>query len=310
MTQKWRQRCILAVAETTYGTDPTPTGASNAILCSEPTIRPLEGGTVDRQLLYPTMGASPLLHVNSHVVVEFGVELAGSGTAGTAPAYAPLLLACGLAETVVESTSAAYQPDSDADDSVTIYFHIGGSKHALTGARGNARLVLPSNDVPRIMFTFTGLWVDPAAASQPTPDFSSFTAPLTVSKTNTPTGKLHTLDAVIQSLEIDLGNVTPHRDLINSKAVPIADRQTTGRIVIEAPALGTKNFFTIAKAGSLGALQLVHGTTAGNICTIDAPKVQVLNPTYSESDSIAMLNMDLRLTRDDEGDDELVLTFT
>lgn len=310
MTQKWRQRCILAKPEAVYGQDSTPTGEANAILCSEPTIRPLEGGTVDRQLLYPTMGASPLLQVNSHVVVEFGVELAGSGAAGTPPAYAPLLQACGLAETVVESTSVAYQPDSEADDSVAIYFHVGGSKHALTGARGNARLVLPRNDVPRIMFAFTGLWVDPAAAAQPVPDFSAFVAPLTVSKTNTPTGKLHTLDAVIERLEIDLGNVTPHRDLINSRSVPIADRQTTGRIVIEAPALGTKNFFTIAKAGTLGALQIVHGITAGNIATIDAPKVQVLNPTYSESQSIAMLNMDLRFTRDDEGDDELVLTFT
>ena len=78
---------------------------------------------------------------------------------------------------------------------------------------------------------------------------------------------------------------------MNSARVPRTDRQTVGSVVIEAPAIGTKDFFTLVDNETLVALQLVHGTVAGNIVQIDAPKVQLKNPTYSDSDGIAMLTI-------------------
>ena len=44
------------------------------------------------------------------VEVTFEVEMAGSGTAGTAPAFGPLLKACGNSETIVTDTSVTYAP--------------------------------------------------------------------------------------------------------------------------------------------------------------------------------------------------------
>ena len=83
-----RMRTILAKIEVTEGTDPVPTGAANAILCSQITVTPLGGSTADRQLAFPSFGAVPKKHVNKFVQVQFDVELAGSGAAGTAPAWA------------------------------------------------------------------------------------------------------------------------------------------------------------------------------------------------------------------------------
>jgi hypothetical protein len=45
-------------------------------------------------------------------VVEFDVDLVGSGTAGTAPAWGPLIQACAFAEVIVASTSVTYNPVS------------------------------------------------------------------------------------------------------------------------------------------------------------------------------------------------------
>ena len=130
-----RRRLILAKIESVYGTDPTPTGASNAILVRNLEIQPLVAETVNRDLVRPYMGQADQLLARERVEVSFEVELAGSGAAGTAPAYGPILKACGLSETLVTSTSATYAPVSSSFSSVTIYYHEDGIRHKLTGCR-------------------------------------------------------------------------------------------------------------------------------------------------------------------------------
>ena len=276
--QLFRKRVILAKIEVTEGTDPTPTGAANAIMIGEPSITPLAGGTADRGLVRQTLGAATVLPVNSHVLVEFPVEIAGAGAAGTAPAYGPLLRACGLAETINAGVDVQYDPVSVDPESVTVYFYADANFHKLLGARGNARIALPPNDVPHLMFAFTGLWVAPANAALPTPTLTAFKDPLPVSKTNTPTFSLHAFAGVMESMEIDLGNQVVHRDRPGSARVLISDRVSTGTVGLQSPALGTKDFFAIAKAGTLGALQVIHGTVAGNIVQVDAPRCSSPNP--------------------------------
>jgi len=307
MALKWRKKLILAKLEAVAGTDAEPTGAANAIQISDATITPMEGGTVSRGLLRPTLGAEGSIPVNTHVSMEFSVEIAGAGAAGDAPAYGPLLVACAMEETIVAETSVAYSPVSEGEESATIYFYQDGILHAVTMARGTVTLEFPPNDLPRFRFRFLGLHVDPAAAAMPVPDFDAFVPAKPVNKANTPTFTLHGYAAVMERLTVDLGVSNVHRDRVNSAAVLLTDRQTSGTAVIEAPALGTKNYFAIAKAGTLGALQLVHGTVAGNVVQIDAPKVQIGPPAYGNTDGLATLSLPLTLVPD-AGDDELVIT--
>ena len=65
-----------------------------------------------------------------------------------------------------------------------------------------------------------------------------------------------------------------------------------------------------ALAETTGALQLIHGVGTGNVITIDAPNVQLLNPRYTESEGDTMLEMDLSLIPGSGGDDELKITTT
>lgn len=302
-----RKKVVLAKIELEYGTDATPTGEANAIEIQDPSITPLAGDTIDRRPFRQSLGASLKMLANQHVLVSFAVFVAGSGTAGTAPPYGTLLRMCGLQETLTPDTSAAYKPRSAGYESGTIWFNEDGTKHALLGARGNARWEFQAKQFPRIVFDFVGLLVPAAAAALPTPDFSAWQDPLPVSKTNTPAFTLHGYAAVLEALTINLGNQVVHRDLVNSRSVQIADRQASGSITIETPPIATKDFFAAASASTLGALALTHGTAAGNIAELALPQVQVMNPRYGESDGISTLMMDLNIVPD-AGDDEIAFT--
>ena len=308
MALKFRKKIVLAKIETTYGTDAVPTGAANAILTQGLTIRPMEGDTVNRDVDRPTLGNDLAIHVGTHVVCEFNVEFAGAGAVDTAPPYGPLLRMCGLAETITATVDVQYDPVSTGEESGTIYLHFDGQLHAIVGARGTVSIALDPKGIPYYKFSFTGLWVDPASVADPVPDFTAFQTPLAVTNDNTPTFTLHGQSFNLLGLNIDQANQVVYRNVVGEESVQIVDRSPAGNVTIEAPALSTFNAFTTARANTLGALQLVHGTTAGNIVQIDAAQVQLLNPQYGESDGIRTLQMDLAIIPSSAGDDDFKIT--
>lgn len=101
MTLLTRKRAILSKIEGTYGADPTPTAALDAILMSNLTVSPMEMTLVQRNNIKSYMGNNPSVLAAIYAKVGFDVEMAGSGTAGTAPAYDELLRACGTSATAL-----------------------------------------------------------------------------------------------------------------------------------------------------------------------------------------------------------------
>src|SRR6478609_9020449 len=98
MAKSIRKTLLLAKIQTAAGTDPVPTGAANAILLRNVTATPLSAEFVERALLRPYMGNSGQIATTQYAQIEGEVELAGSGTGGKAPAWGPLLRACGFSE--------------------------------------------------------------------------------------------------------------------------------------------------------------------------------------------------------------------
>lgn len=105
-----RKRTILAKIESSYGVDPSPTGALNAILVKNITPTPQETNLVPRDLIRPYFGNFTQLPAAIYGKMAIEVELAGSGTAGTAPAYGPLLRACGMSETALAAAHTGTAP--------------------------------------------------------------------------------------------------------------------------------------------------------------------------------------------------------
>lgn len=300
-----RRRTILAKTEVTYGTDSTPTGVANAILVRNMTLTPLSAETVSRDLVRPYLGNSETLIASKYVTIEFEVEMAGAGTAGTAPKYGPLLRACGLAETISAGTDVSYDPVSSGFESVTIYHNVDGVLHKLTGCRGNVEFTINARQIPVMKFTMTGIYNAPSDAALPAVTYTGFQTPLAANNTNTTGFSFFSYSGVLESLTLTLGNDVKFRSLIGSEAVLITDRKVSGTAVFEAPLTATKDFFAAALASTLGTLSITHGTAAGNKFKIDSTKIDIGQPTYTDNDGIHMLSVPFVAVPSTAGNDEI-----
>ena len=308
MAKRMRNALILAKIESPYGTDAAPTGAANAMLVKGIAPQPLSGEFVDRDLVKPYLGGSEQLLASVHSECEFEVEIAGSGDAGTAPAWAPLLKACGFGETITADTDAVYKPITDSIPSVTIYYFLDGLRHKITGARGTVALGLSPKGIPTFKFKFLGIYNEPTDTANPTDaDFDGFLTPLVVNTINTPTWALHGYTGNLAELSIDIANDVIYRELIGASSVEITNRKPTASISFELGAVAAKNWAKTITDGTTGALTITHGSTAGNIVKIDAPKAQLFNPSYRDQDGTAMLSLSMSLVPN-AGNDELVIT--
>lgn len=304
-----RKRTILAKLETTYGVDPTPTGSADAMLVRNLNVTPIEAQQVSRDLIRPYLGNSDTLLAQVSVKAEFEVELAGSSAPGTAPHYAPLLKACGFAETIAASTSVTYAPISASFPSVTLYYNVDGVLHKMTGARGTFDVTMNVQQIPVIKFTFTGIYNAPSDTTAPTVDFSAFQIPKVVNTQNTTSFSLFSYSGLLSSMSLSLANDIQYRTLVNYEAVNLIDRKPTGTFVMEAPTITSKDFFSIAKAGTTGAMSITHGTVAGNIVTLSAPRVSLANPNYQDSQGVQMLSIPFVIAPN-TGNDEISIQFT
>lgn len=307
-----RKRLILAKTETTYGTDPTPTGAANAILVRNLEITPLQAELVDRQLVKPYFGGNAQLLAQTRVEVTFEVELAGSGAAGTAPAYGPVLKACGLSETIVATTSVTYAPVSSSFSSVTIYFHNDGIRHKVTGCRGTFELNGQVGQIPVISFTMTGIYNAPTDVSLPTPTYANQATPQLFKNGNTTNFSAFGYSGSLMSLQMQMANNIVYRELVGAatKEILITDRKPAGNAVIELPTIAAKDYFSVANNTTQGAVTFQHGTNAGNIVTFNGGYAYLGNPSYSDSDGIQMLTLPVSYVPSSSGNDEVSLAYT
>lgn len=306
-----RKRLILVKSESTYGTDSTP-AAANAVLVRDLSITPLQSDVVSRDIIRPYLGASEQLLANTRVECTFSVELAGSGTAGTAPRYGAALKACGLSETVASSVSVTYAPVSSSFGSATIYYNVDGVLHSVTGARGTFVINTTVGQIPTIDFTMTGIYNTPTDTAAVTPTYANQATPLIFKNGNTTGFQLLSYAGCLQSVSFDLGNTIVYRELVNcSKQALITDRKSTGSVSIEAVLMATKNYFTSALSdGTLGNLTFTHGTVGGNTVAFSSSTVDIGDVSYADQDGIAMLNIPYTAIPTSAGNDEFSLVYT
>jgi hypothetical protein len=305
-----RKRLILAKTESTYGTDSSPVG-TDAVLVRDLSITPLQSDTVDRELIRPYFGASEQLLANTRVEVTFQVELAGSGTAGTAPTYGRVLQACAFSETVSAGVSVTYAPVSATFGSVTIFYNIDGVLHKVTGCRGTFTLNGAVGEIPTIDFTMTGIYNAPTDTAAPAVTYSNQAAPVIFKNGNTTGFELFSYSGCLQSIELDIGNEVIYRELVGcNKEVLINNRAVTGSVVLEAPTIASKDFFTTALGTALGNLTFQHGQTAGNIVSFASTSIDIGDVNYEDQDGIHMLSIPVTAVPTGSGNNEISIVYT
>lgn len=304
MPRIFRKLAILHKIEATYGQVNAPM-AADFILATNVTYTPIEANELSRDLMLPYLGNQGVILTGKHARIEFDVEVAGSGAAGTAPKWASLMRACGFAETLDAGVSATYSIVEDGVESSTIYFEIDGVRHVMLGTRGNVSVNIAPEAIPRFRFTMLGLLGRISDEARPNVSTDGWQKPLDPSSSNS-TMELHGWASVAESLSIDRGNTVTPRFLIGSESIIITGRNTTGTTVVEATHLATVNWFERALDRTRGALSLVHGTNAGNIVEFSAPAVEIGKPTQGQKDGILNYSLPLSFCPVD-GRDELVI---
>lgn len=304
----WRNRALLVKTEATYGVDAVPTGAANAMLATNASLEPLLGEDLSRDLVLPNMGHQGIILDGNYATLSYEIEIAGSGVAGTPPAFGPALRASGWQEIITAGEKVEYKPISRLFESATQYFNIDGVNHALIGSRGTMTFGLTPRQIPRFVFTFTGLIGTITDTALPTVDVTDFIAPLPVNDANTSVS-LFGYAGACEGITFDLANQIEPRMLINAESIEQTDRQMTGSAIMEATHLADVNWFQIARAHTKGVLAAQHGTVAGNIVKFDAPAVQIGRPTYGETQRIMNNTLPLMFTPTSAGNDEITITF-
>jgi len=312
-TRYMRNTAILAKIETTVGTDAVPTGAANALLVSNLSITPLDATNVDRDLVRAYFGGSEQLVGTANIACAFDVELAGSGTAGTAAAWGPLVRACGMAETLTASTRADYTPISTAFEAVTIYWYDDGVLHKLLGARGTFQIKAGLGERPLLSFKFVGLNGGITAAALPSTTLTAWQKPLVITDTNTAdvtVGCTYSAGALSggtvypsRGIEVDIGNTVNHIPLLGGESIEITGRTVTGSVQFDLTAAQEVTFMTTVTGNTTTGVGIQHGSTAGNIVILHAPAVQLINPSKQEINGKRLCGYDMRMVPTSGNDD-------
>tara|TARA_R100001510_G_scaffold50523_1_gene49591 strand:+ start:134 stop:994 length:861 start_codon:yes stop_codon:yes gene_type:complete len=284
--------------------------ASTVVLVRDLTITPQSSDVVSREVVRPFLGAFQQLLANTRVEVTFSVELAGSGTAGTAPRYGDALKACGFSETIASNTSVTYAPVSSSFSSIAIHYNTDGVRHIVTGCRGSFTVNGSVGEIPSIDFTFTGIYNAPTDTALPAVTYGNQATPLIFKNGNTTGFQLLSHSAALQSISMDIGNELVYRELVGgTKETLITNRNISGSVQIEAMALGTKDYFAAALAETSGNLTFLHGTAAGNKVQVSSTKADIGDVAYAEMDGIQMLEIPYTLVPS-TANDEVSIVYT
>jgi hypothetical protein len=281
-----RFKTIAAKIEDTKGTAETLTASEAAILAFDPAI----DQSIEFENRMPAGFAGGVTTATPGVygaTFTASVELRGSGTAGTLPAWAEtLLVACGLKD----NGSGVLQPILAMDDqkTVTIAIWEDGRKKQIHGAMGNAVLRGTFGQRTMVEFTFTGIWDSPTDEATPTGITHESTSPLRFAGTTFTFDSYH---PKLSEFSFDLGNDVQLRpdvevDPAGVFSAYIAGRQPTVTLDPEAVKVATHDLYGKWIAGTTVDFALSVGSTTGNIVAVNMDRLQYMSPTNAERNGL------------------------
>jgi hypothetical protein len=292
-----RNTALLFKTESTYGIDPTPTGAANAMLVGSIRYNPFNAQLIDRSVIRQYMGANEKLVGAKYIDFDFDTDLAGPDTTGGAvPAWAAPLLCCGCAGVATAATRYDITPVSSGHASGAAYWYDDGIRHKAFGIRGNATISAKINEKPKLGFKMTALYAEtPAPVVIPSQTLTAFKPPLAVAMANGSTfgvgGTLNasgapaiTAAAGIPSLgiELDIGNQVAFVPMTGQETVEIGQRDVTAKVTLDVDPSMEAALYAQAEAGITNSTSFSHGTTAQKRWLLFMARSQIVNIAKAE----------------------------
>jgi hypothetical protein len=312
MSRYSRNALILAKLEPTAGVDAAPVGATDALLVANLTINPLKANNVSRDLIRPFFGGSEQLVGTATVEISFDVELAASGTAGTAPAWSSLLLGCAFAEVVTAASRVDYTPVTTGLKTLTLYYYDDGVLHKVLGAMGDVELKAGIGERPMLSFKFEGIDGGVSAATA-TGTYTPWKKPLVITDPNTGDVLLGCTYAAgvlsggtaypSRGFNAKMGNSVQYTPLLGGDSIDVTNRDVTGSIQLDLTPAQEVSMFATVKANTTQGIGFTHGTTAGAKVMVFAPNAQLINPSKQDVNGRRLIGFDTRMTPLNGNDD-------
>jgi hypothetical protein len=259
-------------------------------------------------------GANPTLLTSIKRGASFDLEMHGSGAAGTAPQWMAALAYAGFAApTLVASVSATLNPTSTVL-SATHWAYIDNLILKTIGARASVGFTIEDDEIP--VFNYTLLGRAPTLLAEETspgsPTYTGLVDPVIASSENT-TFTLDSYAVPLRRFTMNANVDLQYRSLIGpTDKVAYRNRNWNGQIVCEVPDIATKDYFTKVRPGTTMVCTTVHGNVAGNIVTINIPKLQISgNIEMSEEQGVLMMSIPVTaLPNTASGNDEINFVAT
>lgn len=272
------------------------------------TPNPLEADYTQQEYATGEEGASLEEPRNARTSFSFEVDGGWGSAAGTAPRIAPLLRACGMAETINAATSVTYSPQGagEAFAALECQLNNAGQVQVPGDVRGSLSFTARSGERPFFSMNYLGRYDTPVAAVWPTPDY--YTGWVFGPLANPSSMQTFTIGGVplcITELTWSDGR-TPRVDkYMNCPGVDITQRRFTGRAVARLPDLATKAIIEEAKLGVTGALlwEINAENPDHGAMRMAAPRVQAKFGGLVDIEGDMGLNLDLTMLPDQGGDD-------
>lgn len=304
-------RVLWRKIETVYGTDAVPTAAANAALTRNFKATPIAVDQIDRNLDRSVRGRTKSAPSNARQTLSYELEAAGSGAAGTAPAWFTDLQACGMdVPTISAGVSATirFAAIGVALSALSVYHWEGNQKSVGLGARGTFGWDFTAGAYPFFKLDMQAMLPTGSVVSDNVPGAPTLAAwkdPLEVNTTNTDF-LLDGFAAVLRSFTGDVNANVKARNLVGGNYIQRGNHGITGKIVMEAPTIASKDYFGTLRVGNEIVVQLIHGVAAGSIVQFDSSHLQILQIERTEEDDVSMFTIDYALNAGTTPDDLII----
>lgn len=298
-------RLFLGKEQVTKGTDPVPTAALNAIRVESFEIS-VDTSEITNEAVKETMGELPHEVGKQATKCTVTWKVSGSGAAGTAPESRPLFLATGHLETIVASTSVAYDYTSDESSLKysTFYCYKNGLLWKMVDAVGTLSESYEIDGFIVYTAELSAPYIAPTVVAVPAGAAYQGTQPLVFSSASVVNdgGVVN-----VGSLSIEDGGSIAEHYTTGEHQFEIANRQPS--VTISKNAVATAAEWTSLTSGTTSTLSSTSGATAGNIITISAPLMKRNNVAYGERDERDLHEVTWKLY-ESTGDDQRQILFT
>ncbi|MFP8968570.1 hypothetical protein ACKC9G_18455 [Pokkaliibacter sp. CJK22405] len=300
MAIEFKKKTLLAAVQATLGVAAELT-AADAVETSNLSIDLYQGDSLSKEVDRASEGNYAEIKTGLNTALSGDVYIAGSGTAGMAPAYGPLLTAAGFGEEIEPGVAATYRLQNGQYAMVTLgYMRLNEAGkmqlHVADSARATMSLSIKEKELPKLTFTMTGLYNDPTELDALAPDTSDYRDPVPVNAANTPKISLGGRLLEYSEFTLETGGTITVKDRPGGKEVILNQMKPKGKLVFfPADSLADQNWLAESRSDNginTQSLIATHGGTAGNIFTVEGV-VQLTNLAETEVDGRLAYSTDL-----------------